>query len=132
MKRSAVVLIEQIRNEAQDIGSLFERSESSLPWQYVVKHSCLGARIARIRLRSPTGLSVRDQYLINHMNYAITGTYISRKNASCRKRGVGNGEVSIDSNRLSRDSCASKGFRVECFYRRSKSYTLSKTSPAKT
>jgi len=28
--------VEQVRKEAQDIGLLFERSDSSLPWQHVV------------------------------------------------------------------------------------------------
>jgi hypothetical protein len=49
------------------------------------------------------------------MNYAVIGAYIGCDNASCGQRRIINSKVSIDSNRLSRDSCASKRFRVESF-----------------
>jgi hypothetical protein len=36
IKTLHTMTVEQVRKEAQDIGLLFERSDSSLPWQHVV------------------------------------------------------------------------------------------------
>jgi SAM-dependent methyltransferase len=36
IKSLHTMTVEQVRKEAQDIGLLFERSDSSLPWQHVV------------------------------------------------------------------------------------------------